>query len=144
VKVSDGTIIPTTQLSSTQVKTTGNAGDLTATQVVIGCKYQMAYTLSRLFRRRLEGGDEVADTNGRLRLGYLKVFSQNSSGYVATVTLTGRTAYTYTQVSESPFLVPIMGRNDEATIVISHDGPLNCALTSLEWEGTLSARNRRV
>lgn len=137
-------LIPTTQLSPTEVQTTGSAGDLTALPVVIGVQYEYRYELSRLFQRQeAAAGREVVDTNGRLRLGYLTLYG--SGVYTVTVTAEGRTPIAYANTNgDSPYRVPIQTRNDEATIVITDNGPNTTKLTSIEWEGKRSARNRRV
>ena len=145
VRDSTGALIPTTQLSSTQVQTTGGAGDLTAVPVTIGVSYSLSYTLSRLYLRKLKGQDEVAETNGRLSLRYLKVFSTNTSKFTVTVSGVDRSPYTYTNsAGDAEYRVPILMRNDEVTITISALGPLACVITGLEWEAEYTTRNRRV
>jgi hypothetical protein len=145
INATTGAEIPSVQVGTNGVRTTGTAGDLTALSVVIGVPYTFSYTPTRIYPRSVRGGDESADTTSRLRLGYLTIFSRQSTGYEVTVTPLGRTPYVYTNTGGlDVFRVPVMTRNDEATIVISHAGHLNCSITGFEWEGTVSSRSRRI
>jgi hypothetical protein len=140
-----GALIATTQPDAVTVTTTGAAGDLTALDVVIGVPFQFRYEPTRIYPRKQREGREVADTNGRLRLSYLTVFSEGGADFTVSITPQGRSAYTYTNAAGlTQFRVPVQTRNDEASIVITHDDPTPCCLTALEWEGKFSARSRGI
>lgn len=113
--------------------------------VQIGVLYQTRIELSQLYFRRSEG---EADERGRLQLRFLKAHYAESTELTVTVQLVGRDPKSYVMQREDldsgTFTVPIQGRNTDCTILLSIDGPGSLFLTSYEWEGTYSTRERRL
>jgi hypothetical protein len=133
-----------TRPDATHVRVAGQ-GDLTVTSVYIGVLYEFRYKLSRLYYRNRDG---QAETRGRLALRYLDVHYRDTTAVAAVVTAEGRAAITYSVANaladEGILRFPIQTRNEFATIEFVNGGPGVCSLSSLEWEGDLTVRSKRV
>lgn len=135
-----------TRPNTNQIAVSG-LGDLTGTPVLIGVLYNMTYELSTLYLRNQKGGVEQ---RGRLRVGYLNISHAPMTDMSVVVTPQGRGSYTYVfsdptaDVEISPFRVPIQGRNEDLTIVITNDTPGSTRLEAMDWEGEYVVRSRQM
>jgi hypothetical protein len=99
--------------------------------------------MSRIYRRSIRRNNEVAESEDRLRLGYVTFICDGPGAISVDVTPTGRSAYTYIRAGQDRFKVPVQTRND-ATIEVTDTSVLPCAISGLEWEGSISSRTRRL
>ena len=132
-----------TRPSATTVAVTGST--LVAVDVWIGITYGFRAELSVIYKRDQNSG--APDVRGRTTLRYLKLFYEDATSFIVTVTSSGRAARTYTftaadlTVAESGiFTVPIQSRNTETTIVITSPSAGAAGFSGYEWEGTVYRR----
>lgn len=142
-----GLVLVTSRPAANQIRTTGQ-GNLTAASVYIGVLYEFRYKLSRLYFRPK---DEVPETRGRLTLRRLDVLYHDTTDFDVVVTLVARNPITYSTKLAALALpasgttkVPIQSKNENATIELVNFTPGVCAISSLDWEGDFSMRDRRV
>jgi hypothetical protein len=144
VVVVNGAVVATSRPSATTVATTADV-DLSASDATIGVRYDFRYTLSDLYPRDRDG---QADTRGRLQLSRARLHYKGSREFDVEVTPTGRAKRTYsfseTSEQDGEFPFQIGTRNTTALIEIVNDSPFPCAITGLDWEGTLVNRSRRI
>ncbi len=148
----NGNTFNTTRPAVNQIRMTG---DVSASVFVFGVRYSMAHTLSTIYQRRRDTGE--AETRGRLQLRYLDVSFEDTNRFFVTVTPDGRNAQTtifFSEVLDPPvsnadgkLRVPILCRNDKATIVLEDGGETIkpfLSLTQLDWSGFYTAIGSRL
>jgi hypothetical protein len=144
VVVVNGAVVATSRPSATSVATTADV-DLSASDAIIGVRYDFRYTLSDLYPRDREG---KADTRGRLQLSRARLHYKDSREFDVEVTPDGRAKRTYsfseTSAEDGEFPFQIGTRNTTALIEFVNDSPFPSVLTGLDWEGTLVNRSRRI
>jgi hypothetical protein len=142
-----GLVLTTTRPAANQIRTTGQ-GNLTGASVFIGVLNEFRYKPSRIYFRPK---DEVPETKGRLTLRFIDVLYHDTTDFDVVVTLVGRNPITYSfkvaalgLPTSGKLTVPILSKNENATIELVNNSPGVCAFSSLDWEGDFSMRDRRI
>jgi len=142
-----GLVLASSRPAANQIRTTGQ-GDLTGASVFIGVLYEFRYKPSRIYARFK---DEVPETRGRLTLRMIDVLYHDTTDFDVVITLVGRNPITYSfkvaalaLPTSGRLTVPILSKNENATIELVNFSPGVCAFSSLDWEGDFSMRDRRI
>ena len=136
-------------------------GDWSSSSLYFGNTYSMSYRFSQFYLRESSpsGGQSVI-AGGRLQVRRLRLVYDDSSYFRVLVSSPGRDDRTYEftgkvlgspttlvdepSVNSGQFTVPVMLRNNEATIEIRNDSPFPSNFISAEWEAEFSPRGRRI
>lgn len=139
------------------------SGDVTSNinNIVVGVKYDMEVTLSTIYRRvpKKDNSGDVVMTDGRLQLQHVHVTYADSVGFDVDISSRGRPTRTYTAGARAGFVdivsgrvsydsgyhkVPVMLRNDNATITIRNSGPFRSNILNVDWFGDHQPKARRI
>ena len=159
--LSNGNTIPYDRITSG-----GNlfvTGDVTAnvSNIVVGVKYDMEMVLSTIYRRipKKDGTGEMITTDGRLQLQHVHVAYSDSVTFEVDVASRGRPTRSYTAGPRAGFVdifsgvvsydsgfhkVPVMLRNDNATIAIKNTTPFRSNILHVDWFGDHQPKARRI
>lgn len=123
-------------------------------ELIVGKGYEFLYEFSTLYLRQNNKVDELA----RLQLRNMTVNFSDTAYFSAEVTPEGRDTYTYVYsgktlgttsatigtvtFSDGQFRFPINTKNLRTSIVVKNDKPVNCLLTSADWEALFVKRTR--
>jgi hypothetical protein len=139
------------------------SGDVTSNinNIVVGVKYDMEVTLSTIYRRvpKKDNSGDVVMTDGRLQLQHVHVTYADSVGFDVDIASRGRSTRSYTAGARAGFVdivsgrvsydsgyhkVPVMLRNDNATITIRNSGPFRSNILNVDWFGDHQPKARRI
>ena len=139
------------------------SGDVTAnlSNIVVGVVYDMSITLSTIYRRipKKDGTGDMVMTDGRLQLQHLNVAYADSVGFDVEIASRGRPTRSYTAGPRAGLVdfiggtvsydsgahkVPVMLRNDNATITIKNSGPFRSNILHVDWFGDHQPKARRI
>lgn len=139
------------------------SGDVTANiaNIVVGVVYDMSVTLSTIYRRvpKKDGTGDQVMTDGRLQLQHINVAYADSVTFDVDVASRGRSTRSYQAGPRAGFVdvisgaadydsgyhkVPIMLRNDNATITIKNSTPFRSNILHIDWFGDHQPRARRL
>lgn len=147
-RISTGLVVASTRPSTSQVAVANVPN--TPSDFYIGVRYTFRYRLSTIYKRSQDrDGRPIVDSRGRLIVRYISAFLHETTDFVITVLLDGRSSKTYTYRNTAPdkpakFRVPVQGKNTTATIEFVDDSPGICYVDSLDWEGTHATTTTRV
>ena len=138
-------------------------GDVTAnlSNIVVGVTYTMEVVLSTIYRRipKKDGTGEMVMTDGRLQLQHLHVAYADSVTFNVIVDGRGRGTRSYMAGPRSGLVdlisgsvsydsgyhkVPVMLRNDNATIAINNSTPFRSNILHVDWFGDHQPKARRI
>ena len=132
-----------TRPDATTIKVVG--ADLTAANYYIGWQYTFTAQLSEIFPRHWRTGMPVL--GGTLMLGNIMQYYASTIDLTIVVTVNA-VDYTYTvsnsSASEGEQRFPVVSEAGAATIVYSNATSRPVWLQGVNWEGTLSARGRKL
>jgi len=132
-----------TRPDATTVKVVG--ADLTSATYKVGWAYTITAQLSEIFNRHWRTGMPVL--GGTLMLGNIMQYYASTIDLTITVTVNG-TPYTYTvsnsSASEGEERFPVVDEAGAATIVYTNATSRPVWLQGVSWEGTYSARGRKL
>ena len=159
--LSSGNTIPYDRITSG-----GNlfvSGDVTAnlSNIVVGVTYTMEVILSTIYRRipKKDNTGEMVMTDGRLQLQHLHVAYADSVTFNVIVDGRGRGTRSYMAGPRSGLVdlisgsvsydsgyhkVPVMLRNDNATIAINNSTPFRSNILHVDWFGDHQPKARRI
>ena len=136
-------------------------GDYTASDLTVGQKYLLKYTLSVLtIKQKAQGGGSISDTEGRTQVRRIGFDHADAGYYTVKVTPSGRDPYTYVfsgktlgttsaeigtaSLETGKFNVPVLSRNTTVDISIESDLPLPVSILSATWEAMYVKRSQAV
>ena len=138
-------------------------GDVTGnlSNIVVGVVYDMEVILSTIYRRipKKDGTGEMVMTDGRLQLQHLHVAYADTVSFNVVVSSRGREDRSYfsgavagavdiysgrVSYDSGHFKVPVMLRNDNATIAIKNSSPFRSNLLHVDWFGDHQPKARRI
>ena len=138
-------------------------GDVTGnlSNIVVGVVYDMEVILSTIYRRipKKDGTGEMVMTDGRLQLQHLHVAYADTVSFNVVVSSRGRGDRSYfsgavagavdiysgrVSYDSGHFKVPVMLRNDNATIAIKNYSPFRSNLLHVDWFGDHQPKARRI
>ena len=138
-------------------------GDVTGnlSNIVVGVVYDMEVILSTIYRRipKKDGTGEMVMTDGRLQLQHLHVAYADTVSFNVVVSSRGRGDRSYfsgavagavdiysgrVSYDSGHFKVPVMLRNDNATIAIKNSSPFRSNLLHVDWFGDHQPKARRI
>ena len=129
--------------------------------IVVGVVYDMEVILSTIYRRipKKDGTGEMVMTDGRLQLQHLHVAYADTVSFNVVVSSRGRGDRSYfsgavagavdiysgrVSYDSGHFKVPVMLRNDNATIAIKNSSPFRSNLLHVDWFGDHQPKARRI
>lgn len=136
-------------------------GDMRAVPLMFGLEYTMRYRLSTIFIRQesRNGGTSVL-TEGRLQLLQLLVQYSKTAYFRIEITPLAQAMRSYftngrimgdpqnvtdsIHLGDGSFRVPILCKNDRATIEIVSDSYLPCSILSAEWVANYVKKSQRI
>lgn len=135
-------VYTSTRPTATTIRVTGDHAE---ELVYIGQPYEWLVDPSTIYMRGSEG---VPETAGRLQLRYIDYHFDETTDVNINIAPNGRDDVDYTvELDDRDSVtkhVPIMCRNTEVTVRLTNSTPGPVTLSSIDWEGWFTNRNRRI